>query len=67
MHSKTGAVKTEKEMIKFENREYDLLLSTSIVESGLHLPNVNTIIIDGAQNFGIADLHHLEEELEERN
>ena len=59
LHSKVGAAKSEKEMVKFENKEYDLLLSTSIVESGLHLPNANTIIVDGAQNFGIADLHQL--------
>ncbi len=59
LHSKISATVTEKEMIAFENREYDLLLSTSIIESGIHIPNVNTIIIDGADNFGIADLHQL--------
>ncbi len=59
LHSKISAAQSEKEMLKFEQGEYDLLLSTSIVESGIHLPRVNTIIIDGAQNFGIADLHQL--------
>ncbi len=59
LHSKISATITEKEMIKFENKEYDLLLSTSIVESGIHIPNVNTIIIENAQNFGMADLHQL--------
>ncbi len=59
LHSKIPPATTEKEMIKFENREYDLLLSTSIVESGIHLPNANTMIVDGSQNFGIADLHQL--------
>jgi len=59
LHSKISATVTEKEMIAFENREYDLLLSTSIIESGIHIPNVNTIIIDGADNFGIADLHQM--------
>ncbi len=59
LHSKISPVVTEKEMIAFENREYDLLLSTSIIESGIHIPNVNTIIIDGSDNFGIADLHQL--------
>ncbi len=59
LHSKIPAVTTEKEMLKFEQGEYDLLLSTSIVESGIHIPNANTIIVDGAQNFGIADLHQL--------
>ena len=59
LHSKISASKTEEEMIKFENGDYDLLLSTSIVESGIHLPNANTIIVDGAERFGIADLHQL--------
>ncbi len=59
LHSKISATVTEKEMMKFENKEYDLLLSTSIIESGIHIPNVNTIIIDGSDNFGIADLHQM--------
>ena len=59
LHSKISAVETEKELIKFENGEYDLMLATSIIESGIHMPNVNTMIIDGADRFGIADLHQL--------
>ncbi len=59
LHSKITASKTEEEMMKFEAGEYDLLLSTSIVESGIHLPNANTMIVDGAERFGIADLHQL--------
>ncbi len=59
LHSKISASRTEEEMMKFEAGEYDLLLSTSIVESGIHLPNANTIIVDGADSFGIADLHQL--------
>ncbi|MBL0721818.1 MAG: DEAD/DEAH box helicase, partial [Sulfurovum sp.] len=59
LHSKISAIKTENEMMKFEAGEYDILLSTSIVESGIHIPNVNSIIVDGANNFGIADLHQL--------
>lgn len=59
LHSKISASVTEKEMMKFENKEYDLLLSTSIIEAGIHIPNVNTIMIDGADNFGIADLHQM--------
>ncbi len=59
LHSKISAAATEKEMMKFEAGEYDLLLSTTIVESGIHLPNANTMIVDGAENFGIADLHQL--------
>ncbi len=59
LHSKVSAKETEDEMLKFENGEYDLLLSTSIVESGIHMPHANTMIVDGADSFGIADLHQL--------
>jgi len=59
LHSQISAAKTEEEMLKFEAGEYDVLLSTSIVESGIHLPNANTMIVDGADRFGIADLHQL--------
>lgn len=59
LHSQIDAKISEDEMIKFSNGEYDLLLCTSIVESGIHLPNANTIIIDEANKFGIADLHQL--------
>ncbi|MCD8212845.1 MAG: transcription-repair coupling factor [Campylobacter sp.] len=59
LHSKINTKTTEEEMIKFENGKYDVLLCTSIVESGIHLPNVNTIIIENANKFGMADLHQL--------
>ncbi len=59
LHSHIDAKESEAEMLKFEAGEYDLLLSTSIVESGLHLPGANTMIVDGADRFGIADLHQL--------
>ena len=59
LHSQITAVQTENEMMLFEAGEYDLLLSTSIVESGIHMPHANTMIVDGADNFGIADLHQL--------
>lgn len=59
LHSEINSSQTEKEMLNFENGEYDLLLSTSIVESGLHMPRVNTMIIENADRFGIADLHQL--------
>ena len=59
LHSKISAAETEKELMKFHNREYDLLLATSIIESGIHMPSVNTMLIDGADRFGIADLHQL--------
>jgi len=59
LHSKISAVETEKELLKFEAGEYDLMIATSIIESGIHMPKVNTIIVDGADRFGIADLHQL--------
>jgi len=59
LHSEVSATVTEKEMLRFEEKEYDVLLSTSIIESGIHIPNVNTIIIDAADHFGMADLHQL--------
>jgi len=59
LHSKISAKETEDEMMLFGDGEYDVLLSTSIVESGIHMPHANTMIVDGADNFGIADLHQL--------
>ncbi len=59
LHSKISATQTEKELLKFEAGEYDMMLATSIIESGIHMPRVNTIIVDGADRFGIADLHQL--------
>ena len=59
LHSKVSSKETEDEMLKFEDGEYDVLLSTSIVESGIHMPHANTMIVDGADSFGIADLHQL--------
>jgi len=59
LHSKISATDTEKELLKFELGEYDMLLSTSIIESGIHMPRVNTMLVDGADRFGMADLHQL--------
>ncbi|MBN2781986.1 MAG: DEAD/DEAH box helicase [Campylobacterales bacterium] len=59
LHSKISAAVTEKELLKFEAGEYDMMIATSIIESGIHMPRVNTIIVDGADRFGIADLHQL--------
>jgi len=59
LHSKISAVVTEKELMHFQEGKYDLMLATSIIESGIHMPRVNTMIIDGADRFGIADLHQL--------
>ncbi|MCT7445827.1 transcription-repair coupling factor [Aliarcobacter skirrowii] len=59
IHSQIKPADAEKIIEAFENKEFDILLATSIVESGIHLPNANSIIIDGADRFGIADLHQL--------
>lgn len=49
----------EQIMIDFMNGDYDVLISTTIIESGLDIPNANTIFINNAQNFGLSDLHQL--------
>ncbi len=59
LHSQISANESEEIMLEFAKGNYQVLLCTSIVESGIHLPNANTIIIDNVQNFGLADLHQL--------
>lgn len=59
IHSKVSSKDAEHLLESFSDGKIDILLATSIVESGLHLPNANSIIIDGADRFGIADLHQL--------
>ncbi len=59
LHSQINAHESEEIMLEFAKGNYQVLLCTSIVESGIHLPNANTIIIDNVQNFGLADLHQL--------
>lgn len=59
LHSQIDMKTTELEVEKFLNKEYDLMLCTSIVESGIHMPNANTMIIEDANKFGMADLHQL--------
>ncbi len=49
----------EEIIMKFINREFDVLLSTNIIESGIDIPNANTIIINNAHQFGLSDLHQL--------
>jgi transcription-repair coupling factor (superfamily II helicase) len=58
-HGQLSTDVLEERMTDFLEHKCDLLLSTAIIESGLDLPNVNTIIIDKAENFGLADLHQL--------
>ncbi len=58
-HGQMEGSKLEKVMIDFIDGEYDVLLATTIIESGLDIPNANTIIINDAQNYGLSDLHQL--------
>ena len=58
-HGQMPPDKLEKAIIDFANHDYDVLLATTIVESGIDMPNVNTIIINNAQNFGLSELHQL--------
>lgn len=58
-HGQMEGEKLEQIMLDFMNHEYDVLLATTIIESGLDIPNANTIIVNDAQNFGLSDLHQL--------
>ena len=58
-HGQMEASKLEKIMLDFMRGDYDMMLSTTIIENGLDIPNANTIIINQAQNFGLSDLHQL--------
>jgi transcription-repair coupling factor (superfamily II helicase) len=58
-HGQMNADDLEEVMTKFVNGEADVLLSTTIIESGLDIPNANTIIIDRADRFGLSDLYQL--------
>lgn len=49
----------EKKIVDFVNHDYDVLLSTTIIENGIDMPNVNTIIINNAHRFGLSELHQL--------
>jgi transcription-repair coupling factor (superfamily II helicase) len=58
-HGQLEGDQLEDIMLEFINGEFDVLLSTNIVESGLDIPNANTIIINNAHHFGLSDLHQL--------
>jgi len=58
-HGKMEGRKLEAIMLDFISGDYDVLIATTIIESGLDIPNVNTIFINHAQNFGLSDLHQL--------
>ena len=58
-HGQMPPEKLEKAINDFTAHDYDILLATTIIESGIDMPNVNTIIINNAQNFGLSELHQL--------
>ena len=59
VHGQTEGKKLEEIMTDFVDGLYDVLIATTIIESGLDIPNANTIIINQAQNFGLSELHQL--------
>ncbi|MBB3896052.1 transcription-repair coupling factor [Bacteroides pyogenes] len=58
-HGQMEPAELEKVIFDFVNYDYDVLLATTIIESGIDIPNANTIIINQAQNFGLSDLHQM--------
>ncbi len=58
-HGQMKPEQLEQIVLDFSNYDYDVLLSTTIVENGIDIPNANTIIINAAQNFGLSDLHQM--------
>ena len=58
-HGQMDGDKLEKIMVDFINHQYDVLVSTNIIESGLDIPNANTILINRAHMFGLSDLHQM--------
>ena len=58
-HGQMPPDQLEETILDFANHDYDVLLATTIIENGVDMPNVNTIIIHNAQNFGLSELHQL--------
>ncbi len=58
-HGQMEGTKLEEIMLSFMNGEFDVLVATTIIESGLDVPNANTIFINNANNFGLSDLHQM--------
>ena len=58
-HGQMKPEELEKMILDFQNYDYDVLLSTTIIENGIDIPNANTIIINGAHHFGLSDLHQM--------
>ncbi|MDA9330242.1 transcription-repair coupling factor [bacterium] len=59
VHGRLEGKKLEKTMLDFIEGKYDVLVSTTIIESGLDVPNANTMFINNSQNFGLSDLHQM--------
>ena len=58
-HGQMPPEEVEKRILSFVNHDHDILLSTTIIENGIDMPNVNTIIINNAHRFGLSELHQL--------
>ena len=58
-HGQMNPQELEKVILDFMNYDYDVMLSTTIVENGIDVPNANTIIINSAQNYGLSDIHQM--------
>ena len=58
-HGQMEPKRLEEIILDFVNHEYDVLLSTTIIENGIDVPNANTILIDNAHHFGLSDLHQM--------
>lgn len=58
-HGRMDGPTLEKIMLDFMDGDFDVLIATSIIESGLDIPNANTIIINNAHQFGLSELHQL--------
>ena len=58
-HGQMSPKELKEIMIKFNNKEIDILVCTTIIESGLDIPNANTLIVEAAENFGLSQLHQI--------